>query len=103
TLRKQCKSEVKKIYAKAACGYAASEPRVMCCEAKLSSGKTKAKAQKVSKCVDATNGQTVRHACYAAPFAPDACSFDATNTCATLALQEPIEIPTADAPAEPRV
>ncbi len=100
TLRKQCKSEVKKIYSHAACGYPAAEPRVMCCEAKTSSGKTKAKAQKVSKCIDASNGKTVRHACYASPFAPDACSFDATNTCATLVVQETVEIPSAADAAE---
>ena len=69
----------------------------MCCEAKLASGKTKAKAQKVAKCVDAANGQIVRHACYASPFAPDACSFDATNACATLVVQETVNIPSAAA------
>lgn len=99
TLRKQCKGEVKKIYAQSACGYPAAEPRVMCCEAKVSSGKTKAKAQKVSKCVDASNGQTVRHACYASPFAPDACSFNATNACATLVVQETVDIASAAEPA----
>ena len=92
TLRKPCKGEVKKIYAQSACGYAASEPRVMCCEAKVSNGKTKAKAQKVSKCVDASNGQTVRHACYASPFAPDACSFDTTNSCTKMAGDAPTEL-----------
>ena len=84
TLRKVCKSEVKKIYSKAACGYPAAEPRVMCCEAKTSSGLTKAKAERVAKCVDEPNGKVVRHACYASPFAPDACSFDTTNSCTTL-------------------
>jgi pimeloyl-ACP methyl ester carboxylesterase len=41
----------------------------------------------------------MRHACYASPFGPDACSFDATNSCATLLAQETIDIPSAAAPA----
>jgi pimeloyl-ACP methyl ester carboxylesterase len=99
TLRKECKSEVKKVYAKAACGYPAAEPRVMCCEAKPASSKTTAKALKVANCVDASNGKIVRHACYASPFAPDACSFDATNACAVLVVQETVNIPSAAQPA----
>ena len=63
TLRKQCKAEVTRTYTKAACGYAPGE-RVMCCEAKLASGKTKAKTRPVAKCVDSGNGQVVRHACF---------------------------------------
>src|SRR5262249_28955142 len=63
TLRKQCKAEVKKIYSQAACGYPAAEARVMCCEAKTSSGKTTAEAKRVARCVDAPNGKIVRHAC----------------------------------------
>ena len=78
TLRKECKSEVKQIYAKAACGYAPAEPRVMCCEAKPASGKTKAKAREGGAVRRRSRtGRSLRHACYASPFAPDACSFDA--------------------------
>ncbi len=65
----------------------------MCCEAKTSNGKTKAGAQKAAKCVDAPNGKIVRHACYVSPFAPDACSNDATNDCTTLVVQETREHP----------
>jgi len=72
----------------------------MCCEGKPLTGKTKAKAQKVAKCVDSSNGQIVRHACYVSPFAPDACSFDAANTCATLVGRETVNIPSPAAPAE---
>jgi len=93
TLRKECKGEVKKTYSQAACGYPAADARVMCCEAKPSSSKTTAKAERVTKCVDAPNGKIVRHACYASPFAPDACSFDATNSCAVLVVQETVNIP----------
>jgi pimeloyl-ACP methyl ester carboxylesterase len=42
----------------------------------------------------------VRHACYASPFGPDACSFDATNACATLVVQETVEIPSQAEPAQ---
>ena len=100
TLRKECKSEVNKIYAKAACGYPASDARVMCCEAKTSNGKTKAGAQKVSKCVDAPNGKIVRHACYVSPFAPDSCSNNATNDCTSLVVQETENIPSPAQPAQ---
>ncbi len=99
-LRKECKSEVKKIYSKAACGYPAADARVMCCEAKTSNGKTKAGAQKAAKCVDAPNGKIVRHACYVSPFAPDACSFDAANDCTSLVVQETQNIPSGAQPAE---
>jgi len=95
TLRPECRSTVRKIYTKAACGYAPSRARVMCCEA--SGGHTKAAARKVTSCVG--HGSVMRHACYASPFAPDACSFDATNSCATLLAQETIDIPSAAAPA----
>ncbi len=71
----------------------------MCCEAKSASSKTTAKAQKVANCVDASNGKIVRHACYASPFAPDACSFDATNSCAVLVVQETVNIPSGAQPA----
>ncbi len=98
TLRRACRAEVRKIYAKAACGYPAAAPRVMCCEANPS-GK-KAVAMKVSRCVDAPGGRTVRHACYVSPFGPDACSFDAANTCTTLVIQEATaDIPSSAAPA----
>ena len=71
----------------------------MCCEAKPASGKPMAKAEKVAKCVDAPNGKVLRHACYASPFAPDACSFDATNSCAALVVQETVNIPSGAQPA----
>ncbi len=97
TLRRQCKSEVKKIARKAACGYAPA--RVVCCEARIGSGKTSARTVEPAKCVDSSSGQTVRHACYASPFAVDACSFDALNDCSTLVVQETIDIPSAAEPA----
>jgi pimeloyl-ACP methyl ester carboxylesterase len=100
TLRKECKTEVKNIYSTAACGYPASDARVMCCEAKTSNGKTKAAAEKASKCVDAPNGKIVRHACYVSPFAPDACSNNATNDCASLVVQETDNIPSPAQPAQ---
>src|SRR5262249_44738784 len=97
TLRKECKSEVKQIYAAAACGYPAAQARVMCCEARPTRGKRKAKAQKLANCVD--DGKVVRHACYVSPFGPDACSFDATNACTSLVAHETIDIPSAATPA----
>jgi pimeloyl-ACP methyl ester carboxylesterase len=96
TLRPECRSTVRKIYTKAACGYAPLRARVMCCEA--SGGHTKAAARKVTSCVG--HGSVMRHACYASPFGPDACSFDATNSCATLLAQETIDIPSGAAPAQ---
>ena len=99
TLRPQCKKEVKQIYAKAACGYPAADPHVMCCEAKPSNGQKKALARRVSACVDAPNAQIVRHACYASPFGPDACSFDLANNCETLVVQETVNIPSDAQPA----
>jgi pimeloyl-ACP methyl ester carboxylesterase len=99
TLRKECKGEVEKTYSQAACGYPAADARVMCCGAKPSSSRTTAKAERVTKCVDAPNGKIVRHACYASPFAPDACSFDATNSCAVLVVQETVNIPSGAQPA----
>jgi len=100
TLRDECRRDVRRIYTKAACGYAATAPRVMCCEAKPASGKTKGAAKKASRCVSSTSGSVLRHACLASPFAPDACSFDATNSCTTLVVQETVDIPSAAAPAE---
>ena len=100
TLRPQCKKEVKQTYAKAACGYPASQPRVMCCEAKPSIGKNKALGRKVASCVDSSNGQVVRHACYASAFGPDACSFDLTNACQTLVVQDTVNIPSQAQPAQ---
>jgi pimeloyl-ACP methyl ester carboxylesterase len=96
TLRRECRTEVKRIYRTAACGYAA--PRVMCCEAKPASGRTKGRALDPAKCVDAPSGQVVRHVCHASPFAPEACSFDATNACSTVVVQETVDI---SSPAEP--
>ena len=95
TLRPECRSTVRKIYSKAACGYAPSKPRVMCCEA--SGGHAKAAARKVTSCVG--HGSVQRHACFTSPFAPEACSFDATNSCTTLLAQETIDIPSGAAPA----
>src|SRR5262249_19427894 len=99
TVRTQCRRELKNIYSHAACGYPAADARVMCCEATPSSSKKTGKAEKVSQCVDAPNGKIVRHACYASPFAPDACSFDATNSCAVLVVQETVNIPSGAEPA----
>jgi hypothetical protein len=94
TLRRECRSAVRAIYSKAACGYSPSRPRVMCCEA--NGTRTKAAARKVASCVD--HGQVLRHACYTSPFGPDACSFDATNRCTTSSHWETVDIPS---PAEP--
>ena len=99
TLRRVCRAEVRATYRKAACGYAASSPRVMCCEAKPSTGRTKASAKRVSRCVNSANGRVVRHACYLSAFAPDACRFDATNECTSLVTQETIDIPSGAQPA----
>jgi pimeloyl-ACP methyl ester carboxylesterase len=96
TLRHECRREVRTIYSKAACGYPASAPRVMCCEA-TPTGRTKASAKKIASCVDSASG-VVRHACYASVFAPDACRFDATNECATLVVAETANLPS---PAQP--
>jgi pimeloyl-ACP methyl ester carboxylesterase len=97
-LRHECRSQVRKIYSGAACGYAASAPRVMCCQAKPSNGKVKGSAKKLASCTSSPNGKVLRHVCYASAFAPDACSFDATNTCATLVVQETLNIPSGAEP-----
>jgi pimeloyl-ACP methyl ester carboxylesterase len=99
-LRRECRREVRRIYTKAACGYPASAPRVMCCEAKPAAGKTRATAKRVDRCVDSANGSVVRNACWVSPFAPDACRFDATNECTALTVQETIDIPSGAEPAE---
>jgi pimeloyl-ACP methyl ester carboxylesterase len=98
TLRRECRGEVKRIFRTAACGYAPA--RVVCCEGKPRTGKGKAKAREPAECSDSPSGRVVRHACYASPFAADACSFDATNRCSTLSVQETIEIPSPAEPAE---
>jgi pimeloyl-ACP methyl ester carboxylesterase len=98
TLRKECRSEVRKIYSRAACGYAAASPRVMCCEA--SGGNTKARTRKVAKCVDSPSGAVTRNACYSSPFGPEACSGNTTNECARPVIQETVNIPSAAEPAE---
>jgi len=100
TLRRECRREVRRIYTKAACGYPATAPRVMCCEAKPSSGKTRAAAKKADRCVDSAGGDVVRNACLVSPFAPDACRFDATNECTSLVVQETVNIPSGAEPAE---
>ena len=92
-LRKECRSEVRKIYARAACGYATA--RVMCCEA--TPGRKKASAKKPSKCVDSPSGVVTRNACYSSPFGPDACSGNATNACARPVIQETVDIPSGGA------
>ncbi len=98
SLRSQCKGEIKKIYAKAACGYPASDPWVSCCEYKPSSGALNGGAKKLSKCSD-SGASVVRNVCDSSPFAVDACSFDATNTCkASPVVQETVNLPS---PAEP--
>jgi pimeloyl-ACP methyl ester carboxylesterase len=96
TLRRECRTEVRRIYARAACGYAASAPRVMCCESR--DGKAKGRAKSVARCV--SSAKVTRHACYASPFAPDACRLDATNDCTTLVVQETVNIPSAAEPAQ---
>ena len=93
SLRPQCRTELKKVAASAACGYPVA--RVECCEVRAS-GKTRATPKVAAKCVNA--GPIVRHACYASPFAPDACRFNATNDCRTLVVQETVNLPS---PAEP--
>jgi pimeloyl-ACP methyl ester carboxylesterase len=98
TLRKQCKGEATKRFAKSACGYPPAE-RVVCCEAKPSVGKTKATVKKAGACVSSGNGQVLRRACHASPFL-DVCSGDATNTCRTVLAEETIDIPSAAQPAE---
>jgi pimeloyl-ACP methyl ester carboxylesterase len=99
TLRRECRREVKKIYASAACGYAATAPRVTCCEAKPSQGKTKGGAKKLSRCVSSGSGQVVRNVCHVSPFAADACSFGPTNPCRALVVQETVNLPSAAEPA----
>jgi pimeloyl-ACP methyl ester carboxylesterase len=100
TLRAECKKDVNKIYSTAACGFApGASARVMCCEAKPASGKTKGLAKKLAKCVNSSSGSVVRNVCYASPFAPDACSFAAGNPCAALVVQETVDIPSAAEPA----
>lgn len=98
TLRKECRGEVTKLHAKAACGYRPTDQRVVCCEAKVATGKTKSAVKKAAKCVDAPNGSVVRNTCWASPFA-DACSNDATNECTTLISSTTVDIPSAAEPA----
>jgi pimeloyl-ACP methyl ester carboxylesterase len=100
SLRSQCKGVVKKIYTKAACGYPTSQPRSTCCELKVASGKGKGGAKDPAKCVDTPNGSTLRNVCDDSPFAVDACTFDATNSCNSKpVVQETVNIPSAAAPA----
>ena len=79
TLRKQCKSEVKKIYARRRAAMPPRRRRRSCAaRRKPPSGQDEGKAQKAGVSASTrSSGQIVRHACYASPFAPDACSFDA--------------------------
>jgi len=101
SLRPQCKGDVKKIYAKAACGYPVEDPWVSCCEYKPSSGSMKGAAKKTSKCVNTTSGSVQRTVCDASPFAVDACSFVAPNACEDVSpvVQETVNIPSAAEPA----
>ncbi|HEY2774323.1 MAG TPA: hypothetical protein VGK20_09780 [Candidatus Binatia bacterium] len=100
TIRSQCKSELKKLYAKSNCGYAVADPHVMCCSVKTSSGKTSGAAATVDKCVDSANGSTLRHSCDASPFSADACSFDASNSCKTTpVVQETVDLASPAHPA----
>jgi pimeloyl-ACP methyl ester carboxylesterase len=99
TLRRECRNEVRRIYSKAACGYPAAAPRVMCCEA-TATGRTKASAKRITSCVDSASATIVRHACYVSPFAPDACRFDSTNQCTTLVTQETANLSSPAQPAD---
>ena len=102
TLRRECRAEVRMVYKRAACGYPATAPRVMCCEARLSTFRMKARAKRVTSCTDSPSGQVVRHACYVSPFAPDACSFTFLdmNGCTSLVTQETVDLPSGAEPAE---
>ena len=99
SLRKQCKSTLKKVYTLSTCGYPAGE-RVACCEVKPATAKKKASIKKTAKCVDA--GSVVRHACPISPFTAEACSFDANNSCTVASpfAEETVDIPSAAEPAE---
>jgi pimeloyl-ACP methyl ester carboxylesterase len=97
SLRKQCKGTVQKTLSGSTCGYLASEERVACCEHALASGKNKARVQKAAKCVDSASKLMTR--CYATPFASDACSGDATNSCRQKVVQATVDIPSPAQPA----
>ncbi len=100
SLRSQCKGVAKKIYSASTCGYAPAPARVACCEVKPANGKTKNGIKKVSSCVDTPTGSVVRHACPISPFAIDACSGDATNSCVVPSVfaQETVDLPSAAEP-----
>ncbi|MCW5890328.1 MAG: hypothetical protein KIT14_07220 [bacterium] len=99
SLRRACKGEATKRYARSACGYAPVQARVVCCEAKPAAGKTKATVKKASACVPSSNGQVRRRACHASPFL-DVCSGDATNTCRSVLAERTLDIPSAAQPAQ---
>jgi hypothetical protein len=85
-LRKECRIPVRKIYAGAACGY--RSPRVMCCDVRR--GTAGGRAKPAARCRSAK--KVGRMACYASPFAPEACRADRANVC-TPTVQTTIDIP----------
>ncbi len=101
SIRKSCKAELKKLYAKANCGYAPTDPHVMCCEYKTASGKASGAARTPDKCVDTPSGSVVRHQCTTSPFSAEACSFDSTNSCTVISvIQETVNLASPAEPAE---
>lgn len=98
SLRKECKGTLGKILTQSTCGYPAGEGRVACCEHTIASGKNgKGKIQKGPKCVDTPS--KLRTSCFATPFAADACSGDATNSCKQKVIQATSNIPSPAQPA----
>lgn len=96
-LRRQCKGTVATLLARSTCGYPPSDDRIACCEHAVSSGKDTASIQRASRCVDSSF--TLRTRCAATPFASDACSGDATNSCRQKVVQTTVDVPSTAQPA----
>ncbi len=94
TLRPQCQGELKKYVSHSTCGYPAADNRVICCEVKAITAKTKAGVKKLDKCVTASSGSPVRSACFASSFT-DICTADIASPCRTRVAQETVDLPSA--------
>ena len=99
SLRRECRRAAVDFQARSTCGFTPAADRVVCCEVKPASGRTKAKIEPATRCASGPSGAIVRTACRASAFT-DVCSGDTTdNHCTTLLAQTTVDVPSAAQPA----
>ncbi len=100
SLRPECRRPVARLHDASACGYRPAEDRRPCCEHDVVRGRNAARVKPSARCRSSANGLRLRRPCYGSPFVAEACSDDATNSCADVVLAETVSIPSAARPAQ---